>query len=179
MKSLTTLLMSLALATAVVAGPAGYPSKNPKAPVAPMPPPPTGCNCFGPGASFDVFGGAILPDGGKDALGGGVGVEYFFNRYLGVDLNYGVYATNSEHHEFDGNLVLRLPIDSLCVAPYVLGGGGYSVNSIKRANWDVGGGLDIRIPSASCLGIFAEGAFHFAEKGDDYTTVRLGMRIPF
>jgi hypothetical protein len=172
--------MSLALATAVVAGPAGYPAKSPKNPVAPMAPPPTGCNCFGPGATFDVFGGGILPaGGGKDALGGGVGVDYFFNRYLGVDLNYGVYATNSEHHEFDGNLVLRLPIDSLCIAPYAIAGGGYSVNSVKRGNWDVGGGIDIRIPSSNCLGIFAEGAYHFAEKGDDYATVRLGLRVPF
>lgn len=179
MKSIVTLLMSLSVATALVAGPAGYPAKNPKAPVAPMAPPPTGCNCFGPGATFDVFAAGILPAGGKDAAGGGIGVDYFFNRYLGVDLNYAVYGTSSAHHEFDGNLVLRFPIDSLCIAPYAIAGGGYATNSVKSGNYDVGGGIDIRIPSANCLGIFAEGAYHFANNESDYTTVRLGLRIPF
>lgn len=178
MKSLATLLMSLALASVAIAGPAGYAAKSPKSPVAPLAPA-TGCNCFGPGASFDIFAAGIFPEGGTEALGGGVGVTYFFNRYLGIDLNYAAYGTSSAHHEFDGNLVLRVPIDSLCIAPYAIVGGGFATNSTNRGNYDVGGGLDIRIPSANCLGIFAEGAYHFAEKEADYTTVRLGLRIPF
>ena len=54
-----------------------------------------------------------------------------------------------------------------------------ATNSVTRGNYQVGGGLDVRIPSASCLGIFAEGAYHFSEEEPDYTTVRLGLRIPF
>jgi Outer membrane protein beta-barrel domain len=178
MKSLTTLLMSLALATSVIAGPAGYSNaKNPKAPMLPPPTPAPSCNCFGAGSSFDVFAGGIFESGGDSAFGGGVGYNVFFNRNLGIDLNYGLYGTSSEHHEFDANLVLRAPIDSLCLAPYALVGGGYAVNSSNRANFDVGGGLDLRLQS--CLGVFAEGLYHFAQEGADYTTVRLGVRIPF
>lgn len=178
MKSLTTILMSVALATSVVAGPVGSAPKNAKAPVAPAPAP-AGCGCFGPGLSADVFGGAYLPEFGDEVLGGGVGLNYFFSRNVGIDVNYGLYATDKEHHQFDANLILRAPIDSLCIAPYVLVGGGVATNSVTRGNYQVGGGLDVRIPSASCLGIFAEGAYHFSEEEPDYTTVRLGLRIPF
>ncbi len=177
MKSLTTLIMSIALASSVIAGPVA--SKNPKAPVAPLPPAPApGCGCFTAGSNFDVFGAAIF-EGGNNDLGGGVGWSYFFNRNIGLDLNYSVFATPSQHHEIDGNLIFRAPIDSLCIAPYALIGGGFATNGTSRGNFDVGGGLDIRIPSASCLGIFAEGAYHFAAEQSDYTTVRLGLRIPF
>lgn len=177
MKSLITLLATAALASSAFAGPA-YSGKNAKAPVAPAPAP--GCECFGPGFSFDVFGGAFFPEsGGDDVLGGGVGASYFFNRYVGLDVNYGVYASDSEHHQFDGNLVLRAPIDSLCIAPYALVGGGFSTNGSTDGSYNVGGGLDIRLQSASCLGIFAEGLYHFGDENPDFTTVRLGLRIPF
>ena len=176
MKLLTTLLTTLVLASSAFAGPVTS-SKNAKAPVLP---PPAGCTAFGPGFAVDVFGGAILPNGGgEDALGGGVGVNYFFCRNFGVDLNYGLYATDSEHHQFDGNLIIRAPIDSLCIAPYALVGGGYATNSENRGTFQVGGGIDVRIPSAHNLGIFAEGAYHFTDEEPEYTTVRLGVRIPF
>jgi len=178
MKILTTLFTMAVLATSAVAGPVGS-AKNAKNPVAPLPP--AGCNAFGPGAFFDVFAGGFLPEGaGDDELGGGVGVGYFFNRYVGVDLNYGLYATDSEHHQFDGNLILRAPIDSLCIAPYLLVGGGLSTNGTTQGNYQAGAGLDVRFSSASNIGIFAEGSYHWAAEDDsDYTLVRLGVRIPF
>lgn len=172
MKILTTLLMTAALASTAFAGPI---AKNPKAPV--LPPPPT-CECFAPGAAFGFFGGALLPNGrgADDALGGGVLAEYFFTENIGIQGSYGVYATDSEHHAFDASLVLRAPIKSLCLAPYVLAGGGYSVNGTSEGNYHVGGGLDYRFNN--CTGIFADGAYHWANEGD-YTIVRLGVKIPF
>lgn len=166
--------MTAALASSAIAGPIA--SKNPKGPV--MPPPPAGCDCFGPGASFGLFGGAILPSGergGDDALGGGILGEYFFTENIGLQGSYGVYATHSEHHAFDASLVLRAPIKSLCLAPYALVGGGYSVNSTSEGNFHVGGGVDLRL--TGCTGIFADGAYHWANEGD-YTIVRLGVKIP-
>jgi opacity protein-like surface antigen len=179
MKSLNTLLALAVMATTAFAGPS-YTGKNPKAPILPPPPPPPGCACFGAGGAFDIFGAAFIPEGGDTEVGGGVGVNYFFNRNFGIDVNYGLYATDKEHHQFDANLVLRAPIDSLCIAPYILAGGGYATNSNNTATYQVGAGIDIRIPSANCLGIFAEGLYHFAESDvSDFTTVRLGVRIPF
>ena len=174
MKLIASLIVSAALASTAIAGPMS--SKNPKAPVMPMPP--AGCDCFAPGAAFGVFGGAILPNGrsADDALGGGLLSEYFFTQNIGIQGSYGVYATDSEHHAFDASLVLRAPITSLCLAPYILAGGGFSSNSSNEGNWHVGGGLDYRLNN--CAGIFADGAYHFAENGD-YTIVRLGVKFPF
>jgi hypothetical protein len=175
----TSLLFALALAaTNVIAGPA-YAPKNAKAPI--LPPAPTGCECFAPGASFDVFGAALLPSGGGDeAFGGGVGLNYFFTPVFGIDTNYAAYSTSSVHHQIDANLVLRAPITSLCIAPYALAGGGFATNSTNRGTYQVGGGLDIRLASSGCVGIFAEGLYHFAgDDTPDFTTVRLGLRIPF
>jgi len=177
MKYLASLIVTAALASSAFAGPVTYSSKAPQA-VAPMP---LGCECFAPGFALGVYGAAILPDGEDDSLGGGVLGEYFFNEYLGIQGSYGVFATDSEHHEFNGALVLRFPITSICLAPYVLGGGGYSVNSEDRGNYFVGAGLEARIESLNCLGIFADGTYHFAADDDDedYTIVRLGVKLPF
>lgn len=176
MKLLATILMSAAVASTAIAGP--IVSKNPKAPV--MPPPPAGCQCFAPGASFGFFGGAILPDSGDDELGGGILGEYFFTENIGIQGTYGLYATESEHHQFDASLVLRAPIKSLCIAPYALVGGGFSSNSENEGSFHVGGGLDVRLESWNCAGIFADGVYHFAEDDDrDHTIVRLGVKIPF
>lgn len=168
--------MSLALASAAVAGPIA--AKNPKAPV--MPPPPAGCECFAPGFAVGIFGGAILPDSdaADDELGGGLLGEYFFTENIGLQGSYGIFATESEHHAFDANLILRAPIKSICIAPYALVGGGYSTNSDSEANLHVGGGIDIRLPAAGCTGVFADGAYYFGED-NEYTIVRLGVKIPF
>jgi hypothetical protein len=180
MKKIAVTLFAMAFASAAIAGPVSY-GKSSKE-VAPLPPPPPlGCESFAPGFAFGLYGAAILPDGaGDDELGGGVSFEYFFTEYVGLQASYGVFATEKEHHEFDGALVLRYPIKSICLAPYVLAGGGYSVNSDNRGNFFVGGGLEYRIESAN-IGIFGDGAFHFAEDSndEDYTIVRLGVKFPF
>ena len=175
MKSLVTFLMTVALAGAAFAGPVS--SKNPKAPVMPPPPAP-GCDCFAPGAAFGVFGGGLL--GEEDVLGGGVLAEYAFSPYVALQGSYGLYATDKEHHNFDAALVLRYPITSICLAPYALVGGGFSTNSDNVGHFLVGGGLDLRIPSANCLSIFADGAYYVqGGSDDDQTIVRLGIKFPF
>ena len=177
MKKLASLIMSVALVSSAFAGsPVVMSSKNAKTPMAPQP---TGCACFAPGASFGVYGGGILNStGGDDSLGGGVLADYFFCENFGIQGSYGVFATQSEHHEFDAAFVLRAPIKSLCIAPYALIGGGFSTNSENRGNFLVGGGIEARLSSAGNLGIFADGAYHFASEGSDYTIVRLGVKFP-
>lgn len=183
MKKLASLLMALAFASPAIAGPISYSGKSGKA-VAPLPPPPPiGCESFAPGFAFGLAGAAILPDGDSngDELGGAFIAEYFFTEYVGLQGSYSVFATEKEHHEFNGALVVRYPIKSICLAPYALAGGGYSVNSDEKSNFFVGGGLEYRIEAANSLGIFADGAYHFASDNDDadYTIVRLGVKFPF
>ena len=177
MKYLASLFVTVALASTAFAGPVTYSSKNPKAPMAPQP---TGCECFAPGFALGAFGGGFLPEDGNedDVLGGGVLAEYFFNEYIGIQGSYGIYATSSEHHQFDGSLILRYPITSICVAPYLIAGGGFSTNSDQEGDFHVGAGIEARIESLNCLGIFADGAYHFADDGD-FTIVRLGVKLPF
>lgn len=176
MKVLTSILMTAVLASSAIAGPIA--SKNPKAPVLP-PPAPVGCDAFAPGFALAPFAGLILPDVGDNELGGGIAAEYFFSEFIGIQGSYAVFATESEHHAFDANLVLRVPIKSACIAPYALVGGGYSTNSVQEANVHVGGGIDVRIPSLGGKGLFADGVYYFPEDTEEYTIVRLGLKIPF
>ncbi len=176
MKLLTTLLTTVVFAGSAIAGPIS--TKNPKGPV--MAPPPPSCDCFGPGlTTLGVFGGVIFPQSADDdSGGGGVLAEYFFTENIGIQGSYGVYATNSEHHQFDGSLVLRAPIRSLCIAPYALVGGGYSTNSNNNGTWHAGGGIDVRLDSWNCAGVFADGIYYWSDDSD-HTIVRLGVKIPF
>lgn len=174
MKSLLTILATVAISGAAIAGPVSY--KNPKAPLMP-PPAPTGCECFAPGFMLGAFGGAVL--GNENALGGGILGEYAFSPYIALQGSYGLYATQSEHHQFDAALILRYPITSLCLAPYAMVGGGFATNADTRGDFLVGGGLDLRLPSASCMSIFADGAWYVLGDNDDQTIVRLGVKFPF
>lgn len=176
MKALSLLLLTIGMALPAWAGTPTYSSKNTIAP----PPPPAGCDCFGPGLTLGIYGGGLLPDGddSDDVLGGGALVEYFFSEYIGVQGSYGIFATDSEHHEFDAALVLRYPITSVCVAPYVLGGAGYASNSEENWNWFAGAGIEARLSEASCLGIFADGTYHWGEDDSgDFTIVRIGLKF--
>jgi hypothetical protein len=178
MKTITTLIMSLAIASSALAGEM-YSQKSSKA-VQPMAP--AGCDCFAPGFAFGAYIGGFLPTDRptyQNALGGGVLGEYFFTEYVGIQGSYGIYATNSEHHQFDGSLVLRYPITSICVAPYLMVGGGFSTNSDTSGDFHVGGGIEARFQSCNCMGIFADGAFHWGEDDRDFTVVRLGVKFPF
>ena len=100
---------------------------------------------------LDVFGLGDFYRGGADisgrpAWGGGLGLNYFFSRYIGVGLEQSVYGRNSkgngaQGNDFGytrwatiGNLFLRYPICSWNLAPYLMVGGG--------ANYgNVGGGV--------------------------------------
>lgn len=177
MKTIIISLLTVVTLTASSFAGTSY-AKNTKNPIAPAP---TGCDCFGPGFSFGLYGGGFIPPHEHESeLGGGAILEYFFNDWIGIQGTYGIYATNAEHHQFDGSLVLRYPIRSICIAPYAIVGGGGSTNSDRSGDWHVGGGIDARIPSSNCLGIFADGAYHFAEEGQqDFTIVRLGVKFKF
>lgn len=178
MKTLATMFITVALVSSAFAGPV-YSEKGGKT-VQPMAPP-AGCDCFAPGFALGIFGSGIIFDGGSedDALGGGVLAEYFFTENIGLQGSYGIYATNSEHHEFDAALVVRFPIKELCIAPYILGGGGFATNSDDAWNVFVGGGVEARFPGMDCMGVFADGAYHWSEDDDDnFTLVRIGVKFP-
>jgi hypothetical protein len=179
MKLALTLLIAGAVSATAWAGPVSYSGKSSKqvqqTAIAP------GCECFTPGFNLGIYGAGIIFDGDDNppnSLGGGASIDYFFTRNIGLEGSYTILATPAEHHEFDGALVVRFPIDSLCLAPYVMGGGGYTVNSDNSWNWFAGAGFDWRLPNVNCMGIFADGAYHWAEDSDDnFVLIRVGLKF--
>ena len=181
-KTILTTLALAALGLASAQAGTGYVSygKSPKAP-APMAVPSL-CECFNANtANASVFAAAILPqnttDELDDALGGGISMSYFFTENVGVEGSYSLFGTDSAVHQISGSLVLRLPIRSICLAPYALVGGSMHSDGVNQGTWHVGAGVDYRF--ASCVGIFADAQYNWAEDTSDYTTVRTGVRFGF
>jgi hypothetical protein len=171
----TTLFATIALAGFSFAGPAG------KAPTGkgPMPAPsaPT-CNCFEPGGQFSLYAAAFVgADDIDDSLGAGLAADYFFTRNLGVEGDATWGFADSTIHTVNASAVLRFPITSACIAPYVLAGGGIHTDGVTEGTFHVGGGLDVRLKD--CFGIFADARYTFAQETDDYTVIRAGVRMNF
>jgi hypothetical protein len=137
--------------------------------------------------SFDGFGiGALHEydfDNGARARrdlrwGGGGGVNLFFARYVGVG---GDFYSTSVHHSFvdttTGNLILRFPIATTGIAPYIFGGAGYQFQGIDQIV--AGGGVGLEIRLAPHFSIFADARYLAAAKTDDYGVGRAGIRISF
>jgi hypothetical protein len=168
------LLACLAMASTTFAGPEAKESKQITAPAPEL--------CFRDQEfQLDVFGSytdsrAANPH--ADGFGGGIALNYFFIRNvgLGVDGNVfdgdvnGVWATT-------GRLVVRLPIDSICVAPYAFGGGGYEVNGRGFGTVHAGGGIEYR--ASHNIGIFGEGRYTWGEDDRNSAQARVGVRFVF
>jgi len=178
-------LLSTIVLLAVSAGLATAGDYYSKAPVSkgPVVTPPPVCPCFDPGVEFSLFGAGIFPEhGDHDELGGGVGVGMFFTENLGINVSYHAFNTDpSVEHYTTADLVLRLPIHELCIAPYVFGGGGVVTNGSTEGLYRAGGGLDIRMDAMGCVGLFVDGAYNWVD-GDDHgdsVIARVGFKIPF
>src|SRR3954469_1909820 len=136
MKKLTiTLLASIALAAASYAGTEISSGKDKKV-IQPV-------HCFNDQElQVDVFGAYQVGEGPNHAgpihdhgWGGGIGINYFFSRYIGVGVEgYWIAAKensaasgadrfdNDDHsrttfHNINGSLIFRLPLDESCLAP--------------------------------------------------------------
>jgi len=184
MKHLTsTLAVAALLVGSAFAGPYGS-AKSSKGviPPPPPPPPPAGCDAFDAGSqALSLFGAGIFPDSDlDDEWGGGIGYEFFFTENIGIAAAYTLFATDPEIHNITADLVFRLPIKSLCLAPYVLGGGGVHTNSATEAIGRLGAGVDVRFPSLANSGIFADWSYNWTG-GDveDYQIVRAGIKFAF
>jgi hypothetical protein len=158
-------------------------SKNP-AP-APKNPPPieveSVCDCFDEGkVTVSLYGaGIVFENGGiDDALGGGLGIGYFFTEYAGVEADATWLATDSVLHNFSGSLVLRYPIKSACLAPYLIVGGGYETDSVQQWTAHAGGGIDWRFGSGpTCPGLFADGRYTWTEEDMNFVLIRAGFKF--
>jgi hypothetical protein len=114
-----------------------------------------------------------------DGFGGGIALNYFFTRNLGIAASGTIY--DGDRHEIwnaDLDLVYRFPIEgSFCWAPYILGGGGMECDGTIIGTWNAGVGVDFRINPD--FAIFAEGRFIWGALDERVATARLGLRFVF
>ena len=174
-KTLTLLAVVLATAATTFAG-----DVSKKVVVAPQPE-----QLFRAG-EVDVdafFAGAAGRFNGKNAngVGGGLGASYFFTRYFGIGIDDTLGSLNGNGHTYDnaqGNLFLRLPIESLHLAPYAIAGGGATWGANKaQGNGNVGGGIEYRINRA--VGLFVDSRYIYGNKGLNESLNRAGVRFVF
>ncbi len=144
---------------------------------------------------------------GRPAWGGGLGVNYFFSRYLGVGIEQDLYGRNSQGrgqaNDFGytrwatiGNFFVRYPICSWNLAPYLMVGGGANYGNVgggyagapgSRPNklagqgfGHVGGGLEYRVTEN--IGLFSDARYLFSGVSglpNNQLMWRYGLRFAF
>jgi hypothetical protein len=129
---------------------------------------------------FTSYTGASNGNSHGDGFGGGIGVNYFFMRHLGVGVDGNVYDGDANGvWDVSARLIARYPLEcgSFCLAPYVFGGGGVEANGTTNGTWLAGGGLEWR--ATEQFGIFGEGRYTWGSADFDSAQARVGVRVVF
>ena len=119
----------------------------------------------------------------RDRSGGGVGLNFFFARYFGVDVegNWFDGAPNKDViHQVTGNFIFRYPLETanFCWAPYIFGGGGGTFDGVKTGFGDAGAGLEFRFTPH--IGFFSDWRYEFmGSHRNNLDTTRAGLRFVF
>ncbi len=130
---------------------------------------------------LDLFGSGAFYKQGEPAWGGGIGVNYFFLKYIGIGAEQTLVGREdvAEWGTF-GNLFLRYPICSWNLAPYAVVGLGalYGQTEAILAG-TVGGGLEYRITDN--VGIFADARWLYNANvsNSGAVGVRTGLKFAF
>jgi hypothetical protein len=134
--------------------------------------------------SSGVYGGK-----GKQSLGGDLGINYFFNRYIGIGIddavggirNAAVTSGTQAIDRLQFDLLLRYPICAWNLAPYAMVGGGTSWwGSIAQGNGNVGGGIEWRFMKN--VGLFTDCRWLYGSNASSSLTAafpRVGLRFNF
>jgi opacity protein-like surface antigen len=153
---------------------------------------------------LDAFGlGDFFPGGqnaGRPLWGGGLGINYFLNEYVGLGLEQDLYGRNSRRGNYTassgingitrwatiGNLFLRYPICEWNLAPYVMIGGGANYGNVPNRSagqgfGHVGGGLEYRLTQN--VGLFSDVRYLYSGvrgvTGFNQMMWRYGLRFAF
>jgi len=123
----------------------------------------------------NISGNRISQDG---RLGAGAGANYFFTRHVGFGAD--AYTENTASSFVDnvsGNLIARLPLDKVHLAPYIYGGAGRQFDPNITWFGQAGGGLDIRVTRS--WGLFVDCRYVFSDKLSNFGVGRAGLRFAF
>ncbi len=134
-----------------------------------FPPNQLSLDLFGTYATADRFGVK------RDRWGGGLGLNYFFMRYIGIGADSYLEEWKWPYR-VNGSLFLRLPTQS-GLAPYAFGGGGREFKYAPQWTYHAGGGLEFRLNRH--FGVFADGRQVWPKETRDYVLARAGVRLNF
>jgi len=111
-------------------------------------------------------------------LGAGLGINYFFTRYIGIGADaYSENTTGSVVDSASANLILRLPLGKSGFAPYVFGGGGFHFDAVRTQFAQAGAGMEYRF--CPQMGVFIDARGVLPDQTPDYGVARLGLRFVF
>lgn len=131
---------------------------------------------------LDAFATGLFHNSARSAWGGGLGVSYFFTKFIGIGVEEDIFARKGETTEWatSGNLLLRYPICAWNLAPYALVGGGATYGCKRQGHGfgDVGAGLEYRFTNN--IGIFTDARWLYSSE-DPKSAVqgRAGLRFAF
>jgi hypothetical protein len=128
--------------------------------------------------AFGTYATRGREGGSKKELGGGLGLTYFFTRYVGLGADTYV-AEWKLPYRVNGSVILRLPLPEQLshLAVYGFGGGGREFKDVPQFTWHGGGGLEFKF--CRQLGLFADVREVFPDKTASYTLARAGVNIGF
>jgi len=110
--------------------------------------------------------------------GGGVGVNYFFTREIGIGGDIIIPDDGGNFvNNIDGSLIARFPICNTGLAPYVYGGGGRQTEPVWQWTGHAGVGVEYRFNPVT--GIFVDGRYVWVDKTPDELLLRAGLRFVF
>lgn len=176
MKKLTIALLTVAVS--VTGAFAGTSAKTFKQTVAPAPE----CKFRDQELQLDAFAAGAFYNQGRPGWGGGLGVNYFFTKFIGLGVEQDVLGHQGDSAEWvtAGNLFLRYPICSMNLAPYALIGGGAAYGEGRRGHGfgTVGGGLEYRVTDN--IGLFSDARWVYSsEEPKSGILGRAGLRFAF
>ncbi|MDF1861937.1 MAG: hypothetical protein P1U87_17090 [Verrucomicrobiales bacterium] len=141
--------------------------------------------CFDAGWEFSGYLSGYWPEDNRrsNELGGGVALSYFLGHNFGFEAAYALHGGANSEQIGKFNAVYRFPLGGECcstIAPYVFGGPGVISSGSSEMLWNVGGGLDFRLESWGCIGMFADFSYNWVDQGlPDFTQFRAGFKVPF
>jgi hypothetical protein len=111
--------------------------------------------------------------------GGGVGVNYFFTRNIGIgaDMNIPDDGGGNFISNVNGSLIARFPIMQSGLAPYVFGGGGRQTNPAWEWTGHAGVGVEYRFNPVT--GLFTDARYTWVKHTSDEILFRAGLRFVF
>lgn len=115
-----------------------------------------------------------------DGFGAGIGVNYFFNRYVGLGLEGYGWKGDGLISSVGGNIMLRYPIEKWRLAPYVIAGIGGNFDADNTEDQiNASGGLGVEYRVTKNWGVFTDSRYVLTDVSNDYVVTRLGVRFTF